>query len=50
MLASNLNEPQDIIVYHELVQLSGEYISCGHGRQVCALTREGTLCEMSPRW
>ncbi|KAG7322814.1 hypothetical protein KOW79_014160 [Hemibagrus wyckioides] len=23
MLASNLNEPQDIIVYHELVQLSG---------------------------
>uniref|UniRef100_A0A8C9T8W7 Very low density lipoprotein receptor n=1 Tax=Scleropages formosus TaxID=113540 RepID=A0A8C9T8W7_SCLFO len=23
MLASNLNEPQDIIVYHELIQLSG---------------------------
>lgn len=24
VLASNLNEPQDIIVYHELIQLSGE--------------------------
>lgn len=23
VLASNLNEPQDIIVYHELIQLSG---------------------------
>lgn len=23
-LASNLNGPQDIIVYHELIQLSGE--------------------------
>lgn len=23
-LASNLNEPQDIIVYHELIQLSGK--------------------------
>lgn len=27
MLASNLNEPQDIIVYHELVQLSGKCVS-----------------------
>lgn len=24
MLANNLNEPQDIIVYHELIQLSGK--------------------------
>lgn len=24
MLASNLYDPQDIIVYHELIQLSGE--------------------------
>lgn len=23
-LASNLNDPQDIIVYHELIQLSGK--------------------------
>lgn len=25
-LASNLNDPQDIIVYHELIQLSGKYL------------------------
>lgn len=25
ILANNLNEPQDIIVYHELIQLSGEF-------------------------
>lgn len=26
-LASNLNDPQDIIVYHELIQLSGKMIA-----------------------
>lgn len=26
-LASNLNDPQDIIVYHELIQLSGKKIA-----------------------
>lgn len=30
-LASNLNDPQDIIVYHELIQLSGESL-IGGGR------------------
>ena len=30
-LASNLYDPQDIIVYHELIQLSGEYASAGVG-------------------
>lgn len=33
MLANNLNQPQDIIVYHELVQLSGERVGYGDGRQ-----------------
>lgn len=40
MLANNLNGPQDIIVYHELVQLSGECISYGDGRQDWAASRE----------
>lgn len=28
-LASNLNDPQDIIVYHELIQLSGKNVLGG---------------------
>lgn len=27
-LASNLNDPQDIIVYHELIQLAGKESFC----------------------
>lgn len=30
-LASNLNDPQDIIVYHELIQLSGKNLLGGDG-------------------
>lgn len=32
-LASNLNDPQDIIVYHELIQLSGKDQLGGDGRR-----------------
>lgn len=46
-LASNLNDPQDIIVYHELIQLSGKTQSpAAPGRLPLALT-PGLLCDVN---
>lgn len=39
-LASNLNDPQDIIVYHELIQLSGKNLKFG-GQRSATRRRHG---------
>lgn len=46
-LASNLNDPQDIIVYHELIQLSGKKLLGGGGEASReARGKDGHCCGM----